>query len=159
MRLSSWSVPTASIRPPSRGRCGRRPGSTPGCGDQEGRPVLGEFFDRLADQQLVLDVDGAGCLVEDQDGRVAKHGTGQRDSLTLAAGKPIAPFADQRVVPLRKRDDELMGVGALGRPLDGRAAGMRKSVGDVVGDRVLKQDRLLNDHADLVGEGCGAGPR
>ena len=42
-----------------------------------------------------------------------------------------------------------MGIGALGRPFDGGAAGVRESVGDVVRDRVLEQDRLLDDHADL----------
>ena len=79
-------MPTASIRPPFEqddavGDLDRRQVVR----DQERGPALGEFLDRLADQQLVLDVDGAGCLVEDQDGGIAKHGAGQGDSLALAA--------------------------------------------------------------------------
>jgi hypothetical protein len=40
-------------------------------GDQEGGPVAGVLLDRRADQGLVLEIDGAGGLVEDEDGRVA----------------------------------------------------------------------------------------
>ena len=45
-----------------------------------------------------------------------------------------------------------MGVGSFGRLDDRRAAGVRVSVGDVVGDGVLKEDRLLDDHADLAAQ-------
>ena len=54
--------------------------------NQERGAALGKFFDCLADQELVLDIDGAGCLVEDQDGGIAKHGAGQSDALPLSAG-------------------------------------------------------------------------
>ena len=97
MRLSSWSVPTASIRPrveqdDAVGDLNRRQAMR----NQERRAVLGEFLDGFADQHLILDIDGAGRLVEDQDGGIAKHGASQRDSLALTAGKPVAPLADQR---------------------------------------------------------------
>ena len=69
-------------------------------GDQEGGAAPGELLDRLADQGLVLDVDGAGGLVEDQDGRVAEHGPGQGDPLPLAAGEAVAALADDGVVAL-----------------------------------------------------------
>ena len=72
-------------------------------GDQEGGAVAGELLDRLADQGLVLDVDGAGGLVEDQDGRVAEHGAGQGDPLPLAAGEAEAALADDRVVAVGQR--------------------------------------------------------
>ena len=68
--------------------------------DQERGPAAGELLDRLADQGLVLDVHGAGGLVEDQDGRVAEHGPGQGDPLPLAAGKRRAALADDGVVAL-----------------------------------------------------------
>src|SRR5262249_29938985 len=53
--------------------------------DEECGAVAGELLDRLADQGLVLDIDGARRLVEDEDGGVAEHRPGQRDSLALAA--------------------------------------------------------------------------
>ena len=53
-------------------------------------------------RSLVLDIDGAGGLVEDQDGGVAEHGAGQRDALPLAAGESVAALADDRVVAVRQ---------------------------------------------------------
>ena len=58
--------------------------------NQESGARSGKFLDRLANQHFILDIDGAGCLVEDQDGRVAQHGAGQGDSLALTARKTIA---------------------------------------------------------------------
>ena len=89
--MSSWSVPIASIRPPSIRTM--RSATWIDARLCEIRNVvrdLGEFLDRLANEQLVLDIDGAGRLVEDQDGRIAEHGAGQRDSLALAAREAIA---------------------------------------------------------------------
>ena len=70
--------------------------------DQERGPALGEFFDRLADQKFVLDIDGAGGLVEDQDGGIAKHGAGECDALPLSAGEAVSALADHGVVALRQ---------------------------------------------------------
>src|SRR5438067_10472145 len=56
-------------------------------GDEEGGPAAGKLFDGLADQGFVLDIDGAGGLVEYQERRVAEHGAGQGDPLPLAAGE------------------------------------------------------------------------
>src|SRR5271157_2574098 len=68
--------------------------------DEEGRAALGELFDGLADQGLVLDVHGAGGLVEDQDRGIAKHRPRQGDALALASGKAVPALADDRVVTL-----------------------------------------------------------
>ena len=77
----------------------------------------------LLDGLLAFQVDLAGGLVEDQDGRVAEDGPGQGDPLPLAAGEPAAERADHRVVALRQvRLDEVVGVGLLGR-LDHLARG------------------------------------
>ena len=61
-------------------------------------------------------------------------------------------FADHGVVTVRRRHDELMGIGALGRLDDRVAAGVGVSVGDVAGDGALEEDRLLKDDADLAAE-------
>ena len=44
-----------------------------------------ELFEHFVDQLLAFDVDLAGRLVEDQNGRVAQDGPGQRDPLSLSA--------------------------------------------------------------------------
>ncbi len=44
-----------------------------GVGDQGGGPMAGVLLDRLADQGLILNIDGEGGPVEDEDGRVAPY--------------------------------------------------------------------------------------
>ena len=41
--------------------------------NQERGSALAKFFDGLADQELILNIDGARGLVEDEDGGVAQH--------------------------------------------------------------------------------------
>ena len=66
--------------------------------DEEGRAALRELFDGLADQGLVLDVHGAGGLVENQDGGIAKHRPRQGDALALASGETVPALADDGIV-------------------------------------------------------------
>ena len=61
-----------------------------------------------------------GGLVENQHGRVAKHGAGDRHALLLAAGEAVAALADGRVVALGQRGDELVDLGGLGGLLRSR---------------------------------------
>ena len=74
--------------------------------------VLQHLLDRL----LALQVDLAGGLVEDQDGRVAEDRPGQGDSLPLAAGEPAAQRPGHGLVAVGQIAlDEAVGVGLLGR--------------------------------------------
>ena len=73
---------------------------------------------------LVLDVDGAGGLVQDQDRGIAEHRPRQGDPLALAAGKTVSAFADHGVVAVGQCHDELVGIGSLGG-FDDRARGWR----------------------------------
>ena len=54
-------------------------------GDDEGGAALAERIERLLDAALGFGVEGAGCLVQDQDRRVLQNGTGDRKALTLTA--------------------------------------------------------------------------
>src|SRR5262249_1872062 len=58
---------------------------TQAVGDQERGPFAREFFDGLADQCLIVNVDGTCRLAEDQDRRVAQHRPCQGTPLTLTA--------------------------------------------------------------------------
>ena len=63
-----------------------------------------------------------------------------------------AVFADRRVVAVRKRHDEVMRVGGLGRGDDlvlGRAG---LAEGDVVADRAAEQKHVLPDIGDLLAQ-------
>ena len=78
-------------------------------------PVAGELFQHLLDRLFALQIDLAGGLVEDQDGRIAEDGPGQGDALPLAAGEAIAQRPGLRLVAFGQfLFDEAMGVGLLG---------------------------------------------
>ena len=95
--------------------------------------ALGEVVERLLHGALGAGVEGAGGLVEEQDGRVAQDRPGDRDALLLAAGEPVAALADDGVVALGQRGDEVVDARGAGRVLDlgvgrrraGRSAGSR----------------------------------
>ena len=118
-----------------------------------------ELLDGLANQGLVLNVHGAGGFVEDEDRGIAEHGPRQGDSLPLAAGKAAPALADQGVILLRQRHDELMGISSLCRLDDPVAAGVGSPYAMFRRDGVLKEDRVLGDDADLRREICGPAGR
>ena len=60
--------------------------------------------------RLVAREIGVG-LVEDNEARTAKYGTGQSNSLALTTRQPHAAIADVRVIALREVLDHLVGMG------------------------------------------------
>ncbi len=56
-----------------------------------------KLVDGLLHKAFALGIEGAGGFIQDQQLRIAKDGTGQGKSLSLAAAESIAPFADQGV--------------------------------------------------------------
>ena len=89
---------------------GERNGRNP-VGDDERGAVLEELFESIVDLRLDVNVDSAGGVVEDQNWGIDEQGSGDRDSLTLAARQGVATLADDRVVALGHRHDEVVGVG------------------------------------------------
>ena len=64
----------------------------------------------VLDQRLALAVEARRRFVEDQDARVGEDRARDRDALALAARQPHAALADDRVVALLERLDELVAV-------------------------------------------------
>ena len=98
---------------------------------------------------LHLDVDGAGGVVEDQDGRVDQQGAGDGDPLALPAGERVAPLAHHGVVPVGQPIDETGGTGRLGCGHDLLEGGVGATVGDVVPDRHGEEEGLVEDDTDV----------
>ena len=92
----------------------------------------------------------AGGLVEDQDPRVDQQRPGDADPLPLAAGERLAALADQRIVAVGQAEDELVAPGGPGGGDDLVAGGVGPAVGDVLGDRAVEQERLLQHDADVA---------
>ncbi len=91
-------------------------------GDEEGGAALHEVRERGLDVGFAFGVEGAGGLVEDEDGGVFEDGAGDGEALAFAAGETHAFFADDGVVALGHAQDEVVGEGHAWRPA-GRAGG------------------------------------
>ena len=90
-------------------------------GDDEDRAPLRDALHVVLNDALTFVVQRTGGLVEDQNARIGHQRPGDGDALTLAARKPGAAFADDRVIAFRQLQYEIVGAGELRRfddPLD-----------------------------------------
>ena len=116
--------------------------------DDEARALARHAFERVLDLALGMAVERRGRLVEHQDRRRLQDGAGDRHALLLAAGEFQAALADQRVVALRQRHDEVVDLGEPRRLAHLGLARIGFAVADVVFDRVVEQHGILRHHAD-----------
>ena len=113
----------------------------------EVRPCISRV-ERHLHQALVLGVERAGGLVEEQQRGVAQDRARDRDPLPLAAGQAHALLAEEGGEALRQAVEELGGGGRLGGGADLGVAGVGPAVADV-GRGVGREDhRLLRHQAD-----------
>src|SRR5215213_783966 len=122
-------------------------------GDRDRRPPLREPVERVLHEPLRLGVERARRLVEDEDRRVAQDRPRDRDALLLAAGEPVAALADNGVVAVRQRCDDVVDPGRLGGDLDLVVRGVRLCEAQVLPDGLVEEVCLLRDDADEVAEG------
>ena len=112
----------------------------------------GDAHERLLERQLGPRVERRGRLVQHQDRRVLEHHARDGDPLLLAARELQAALAHDRPVALGQADDEVVDLRHAGRGLDLGLAGTRPAVGDVGGDRVVEQHRVLRHDADRAAQ-------
>ena len=98
-------------------------------------------------------VQGTGCLVQDDDGRVLQEHTGNADPLLLTAGEHHAPLAHIGLVPVGHVQDVLVDLCQFGRPHHLFIGGFRPSVPDVLHNGICKEEDILLYDADLSAEG------
>ena len=101
---------------------------------------------------LAVVVERRGRLVEDEDARIGGERAGDGDPLALAAGEVGAALLDHRVVALRKLGDELVRAGEPRRLHHHHPRHRRIAERDVLVDRPVEQDVLLQHDADLPSE-------
>src|SRR6185437_16240089 len=104
------------------------------------------------DRLLGFRVDRGGRLVQDQDLGVPQDGAGDRDALAFAAGQAVAALADAGAVAVVLLDDEVVGVGRPRRRHDVAEGGVGAGVGDVLGDRAVEEEGVLQHDADLIAQ-------
>ena len=117
--------------------------------DHEGGAVLHHLVERGLHLHLGGGVERAGRLVEDQDRRVLHQRARDRDALALAAREHAAALADAGLEAFRIALDEierLRARGGLANLLVGR---LRPADAQVLADRAVEQQHLLEHHADV----------
>ena len=86
-------------------------------------------------------VERRGRLIEDQDARVFEDRPGDREPLALPAREARAALADDRVIPLGKLADEVVGIRLPRRRLDLLAGRLLTTVGDILRHRAAEKDQ------------------
>ena len=118
-------------------------------GDEQRGAAALHVMQRALNLVLGGAVDGAGGVVQDQDARVFQKGARQGDALPLAARQGDPALADDGVVAVLKRLDEVMGGGRARGRFEVAPAGAGAGEGDVVGHRQREQEYVLFDGGDL----------
>src|SRR4029453_13002533 len=99
---------------------------------------------------LRLGVEARGGLVEDEDAGIGEDGAGDGDALPLAAGELYPALADDRLVALFELLGELVHAGQAAGPQHLLLARLRPREGDVLADRAVEEERVLEDDAELA---------
>lgn len=84
-------------------------------------------------------IERGGCLVQDQDGRVAKEGSSKGDALLLTAAESESAFSDKCVVALKRSRILYIDMDWVGGCID-----MCVCVIDVIDMCVCIQDQKIN---------------
>ena len=116
-------------------------------GDHDRRPPGQGRGQRLLDEQLGLRVEVGGGLVEDHHGRILEQDPGDGQPLLLPAGQPVAPLADDGVVALGQRGDQVVDAGRPAGRDDLGVGGVGPGVAQVGGDGVVEEVGVLGHHA------------
>ena len=112
--------------------------------------ALNQVVERDLNFALRFRVDRRGGFVENQNARIDQQRPGDRNPLPFAAGKRLATLADKRIVTVGKVQNKIVGAGGTGGGDDFRSRCIRPAVGDVLGNRAVKQKRVLQHDADVL---------
>ena len=120
--------------------------------DHDHRAIHDQLVQRVHDLGLGLNVEGGSGLVEDQDGGVAQESAGNGNTLPLTAGEVLALLTYGGIVAFRQVHDGLVDIGFFGDFNDLLDAGSGLADGDILANGALKEDRVLQHHADIVAQ-------
>src|ERR1700692_1679943 len=122
--------------------------------DQDGCFAVTEFLEALEYFKLGASIQRRRRFVEDQYGRFAHIGAGDRDFLPLPPGKldsVLEPFADHLLITSRQSADHLVGLAAPRRAFDAGvvAAGGNFTHRDIVACAEIVANKILEDDAHI----------
>ena len=122
--------------------------------DDDGSPMHDRAHVLLNDA-LALVVERRGRLIEDENAGIDHQGPGDGDPLPLAAREIGAALLDHRVVALRQLGDELVRARESGRLHHDHARHRGIAKRDVLVDRAVEENVLLQHDADLPAQPSG----
>ena len=131
----------------------RRQNGAQTVGDHQTGAALHHALQRLLDQRFALGVEVAGGLVQDQDARVFEDDPRDGHPLLLAAGEPVPPLADDRVIAIGQLGDEVVDVGGAAGGLQFGLRRIGPGIEQVGADGVVEEVGLLGHHADIGRQG------
>ena len=119
-------------------------------GDHQRRPSFHQPLQRPHYDLLGLGVEPGRRLIQDEYRGVPDHGAGDGDALPLSPRQRAPPLPDHGVEPFRQVLDEVLAVGEAGGLLNLLEGRFGTAVRDVLPDGRLEEQRLLQDHPDLL---------
>ncbi len=122
-------------------------------GDHHRRPSPQRLVQSGLHRGLVLGVEVAGGLVEDDDAGVLEQHAGDGQALLLAARQPVAPLADQGVEPVGQGGDDVPDAGGPAGLLQLVVGDVGPGVTQVGAHGLVEEVRVLGDHADGPAQG------
>src|SRR5215470_3512308 len=120
--------------------------------DDDDSTPLGDAGEVCLEDRLALRVERRGCLIKNEDPRLAQQCAGDRNPLLLPTREVRATFLQKRVVALRKVLDELVSARGCGYGDDLFERGVGFGRTDVFANRAAKEETLLQHDADLAAE-------
>ena len=106
----------------------------------------------IADFVFFARVDCARRIVQHQHAGVGDDCASNRHTLTLPAAQRETTLTDRSVVPFGKSHDEVVGAGESRRALHRFHVGIGFRKRNVVADRIVEQERLLEHHTDVLSQ-------
>ena len=97
-------------------------------------------------------IEGGSAFIEDEDLRLADEGTGESDSLALAAGQLRALLAHHGIETVGEFRKQMGTFGSLHGFEDFAVSGIELSHAHVVADGAIEEEHVLADETDLRAE-------
>ncbi|MNJ57018.1 hypothetical protein D3C77_525910 [compost metagenome] len=120
--------------------------------DDQRRPSDRQLGQRLLNRRFRLRIKRRCRLVKNQDRRIFQEHSGDGKPLLLPSGQLHAPFANDRIHPVRQLADHLFQRCPLGRFPNLLFGGLQIAVHDVLPDRSCEKEHVLLNNADIFAQ-------
>ena len=107
-----------------------------------------QLLQTALNQTFALGIKVAGRFIQDQDLWIRQHGASDRQPLSLPPAQLDAPFADQRIVTLRKLLNKFGHISNLSGAANVRRGGVAPAIADIFSDGAVEQEHVLFDDPD-----------